>query len=160
MNNIIEYSSKYEKEFREILFELAKYIEELDPLKRNLIQDSYKKIYVDNIFKDVEENNGKIYLYLEDGKVLGAIVGTIEKKSEAKKTYYLGNIGEILELYVNSDSRGRHIGNSLVGKMERYFKLNGCDEVRLSVFAHNTNAIAFYRKMGFNDRNLGMIKEI
>lgn len=160
MNNIIIYEDKYEHKFRELIFKLAQHIENIDPLKRNLIQESYKVIYVDNLFKEVKENNGIIYLYVENDIVLGTIVGIIEEKSESKRTYYLGNIGEILELYVDENARGKHIGDKLVKKMEDYFLNNGCDEVRLTVFAPNVNAIGFYRKVGYSDRNIGMIKEL
>ena len=160
MQNIIEYSDKYEQQFREIIFRLAKHIEQIDPLKRNLIQESYKHLYVDNLFKEINENKGKIYLYIEDNNILGAIVGTIEEKSEFKKTYYLGNIGEILEIFVDEDSRGKYIGKLLYSKMEEYFINNGCDEIRLIVFAPNTDAIGFYKKLGFINRNIEMIKEL
>ena len=38
-------------EFRDILFDLGIYIEKLDPLKRNLIQDAYRTLYVNNVFR-------------------------------------------------------------------------------------------------------------
>lgn len=159
-SNIIEYSAKYEGEFRNIIFTLAKHIEKLDSLKRNLIKDDYKTLYVDNLLKEVEANRGKIFLYIEDGQLLGAVVGIVEKKSAEEKTYYLGNKGEILEIYVDENKRGKHIGSLLIEKMQEHFLNNGCDEVRLTVFASNTDAIDFYKKMGFSNRNIIMLKEL
>lgn len=159
-SNIIEYSANYEGEFRNIIFTLAKHIEKLDSLNRNLIKDEYKTLYVDNLFKEVEENRGKIFLYIEDGQLLGAIVGIIDKKSIEEETYYLGNKGEILEIYVDENKRGKHIGSQLIEKMQEYFLNNGCDEIRLTVFATNTDAIDFYEKMGFSNRNIIMLKEL
>lgn len=157
---IIEYNSKYEEEFRNKIFDLGKYIGSLDLLKKNKILDSYRQIYVDNLFDKVKENNGKIYLCIDNDLVIGTIVGITQKKSEVKKTYHLGNTGEILELYIDQEYRRKNIGNELIKKMETYFKENDCDEIRLSVFASNCNAIDFYHRVGFSNRNIGMIKEI
>jgi len=45
-------------------------------------------------------------------------------------------------------------------KMEAYFKNSGCEYVYLDVFWPNTWAIDFYRKLGYQDRMLTMIKPI
>ena len=44
--------------------------------------------------------------------------------------------------------------------MEKYFKEKGCNSMWISVFAPNENAHNMYKKFGFVDREIGMLKQI
>lgn len=43
-------------------------------------------------------------------------------------------------------------------KMEEYFGENGCDVARVEVFEPNVKTHSFYRKLGYQDRNIDMMK--
>lgn len=67
--------------------------------------------------------------------------------------------GEISELIVSKKVRSKGIGNSLMKKMEEYFKSIDCEYIFIDVFAYNNMAIKFYEKQGYHTRGLIDIKK-
>jgi len=59
-------------------------------------------------------------------------------------------VGRILGIYVNQDYRRNGFGKQLMEKTFLEFRKKGCHKTRLEVFAHNKQAINFYRHLGFN----------
>lgn len=68
--------------------------------------------------------------------------------------------GIVLELIVKDGYREKGIGTSLIGKIEGFFKQNGCSVAGISVFFPNKNAYRLYKKLGYLDREIWMIKNI
>jgi ribosomal protein S18 acetylase RimI-like enzyme len=54
-----------------------------------------------------------------------------------------------LGIAVEAGARGRGIGSALLAEAVRWARSVGVDKVALSVYPHNTGAIALYRKFGF-----------
>ena len=54
-----------------------------------------------------------------------------------------------IALAVARDWRGRGVGTALLETAIAFAREHGCHKLSLSVFAHNTAAIALYRKIGF-----------
>ena len=63
-------------------------------------------------------------------------------------------------MVVNEEHRGKKIGFSLMEKIEDDFRLKGCDTAWVDVFGPNTNAHNFYKKSNYQDRMIGMIKNL
>jgi hypothetical protein len=62
---------------------------------------------------------------------------------------FLGRPGLYLEdLYVQPAHRGRGLGRALLGRLGAFAVERGCGRFEWSVLDWNTNAIAFYEKMG------------
>jgi RimJ/RimL family protein N-acetyltransferase len=58
--------------------------------------------------------------------------------------------GELVQVYVDSNYRGQNIGESLIrGVLDYAFRLDGIEQVQLSVIAGNQTAIKLYEKVGF-----------
>ena len=58
--------------------------------------------------------------------------------------------GEIVQVYVDSKYRGQNIGERLLRLVLEYgFRLDGIEQIQLSVIATNTAAIKLYEKLGF-----------
>jgi len=58
--------------------------------------------------------------------------------------------GEIVQVYVDSKYRGQNIGERLLRLALEYgFRLDGIEQIQLSVIATNTAAIKLYEKLGF-----------
>ena len=74
--------------------------------------------------------------------------------------YKCPRCGEITELVVSKEVRGKGIGKLLMTKMEEYFKSIDCEYISIDVFAYNTKGINFYEKEGYNTRGLIDIKKI
>ena len=111
--------------------------------------------------EEVNKNNGKCYLTVENNKAIGLIMGCIFPYDEYD---YLDNKcpkrGEITELIVTSKIRSKGIGQELINKMEEYFKSVGCEYVIVDVFAYNDIGKNFYNKKDYHARMETMIKKI
>ena len=158
---IIEYEDKYLEDVKDLLVELEEYILTID--KDNLDQlhpDYHDKMALLDL-EEVNNNKGKCYLAIENGKAIGLIMGTIPPYDEYDYLdYKCPPRGEITELIVTSKIRSKGVGQKLMNKMEEYFKSVGCEYVLVDVFAYNNIGIDFYNKNGYHPRMYTDIKKI
>ena len=158
---IIEYEDKYLEDVRDLLVELEEYILTIDEDELDQIHPDYREKMAILDLKEVEDNNGKCFLAIEDDKIVGLIMGIIPPYDEYDYLdYKCPKRGEITELIVTSKTRNSGIGNALIEKMEEYFKSVGCEYIIVDVFAYNKNAIKFYDKKGYHPRMYTNIKKI
>ncbi len=158
---IIEYEEKYLEAVRDLLVELEEYILTIDEDELDQLHPEYREKMAIIDLKDVNENNGKCYLAIEEGKVLGLIMGTIPPFDEYDYLdYKCPKRGVITELVVTSKVRSKGIGQKLMNQMEEYFKLQGCEYSFVDVFAYNKNGIKFYDKQGYHPRMHTDIKKL
>lgn len=158
---IIEYEDKYLEDVRDLLTELEEYIVSIDKDQLDQVHPEYheKMALVD--LDEVNMNNGKCYLAIEDEKAVGLIMGTIPPYDKYDYLdYKCPKRGMITELIVTSKIRSKGVGHALMNKMEEYFKLNNCEYVLVDVFAYNENAINFYDKKGYHTRMHTDIKKL
>ena len=158
---IIEYEDKYLDDVKDLLVELEEYILSIDEDNLDQIHPDYrdKKALLD--LQEVNENNGKCYLAIENDKAIGLIMGIIRKYDENDYLdYKCSKEGEITELIVTNRIRSNGIGQELMNKMEEYFKSVGCEYVLVDVFAYNKKGIDFYDKQGYHSRMYTEIKKI
>lgn len=158
---IIEYSDKYLEDVKDLLVELEEYILSVDKDELDQLHPEYREKMAKLDLQEVEENEGKCYLAIENGKAIGLIMGTIIKYDEFDYLdYKCPKEGEITELIVTSKVRSNGIGQALMNKMEEYFKSLGCEYILVDVFAYNEKGIKFYDKQGFHPRMHVGIKKI
>ena len=158
---IIEYKDKYLEDVRDLLTELEEYIVSIDKDELDQVHLEYheKMALVD--LDEVNKNNGKCYLAIENDRAIGLIMGTIPPYEEYDYLdYKCPKRGIITELIVTSKIRSKGVGQALMDKMEEYFKLNNCEYVLVDVFAYNENAINFYNKKGYHPRMHTDIKKL
>ncbi|XP_037743180.1 thialysine N-epsilon-acetyltransferase [Chelonia mydas] len=68
---------------------------------------------------------------------------------------YSVNTGRIVyleNLYVVSEFRGRGIGKKLLSEMAKVVLARGCTEMKFTVAAWNSQALAWYRQLGAQDK--------
>ena len=157
---IIEYNDKYLNDLKKLLVELQEYIVAIDPYHFNIIKDDYKEKIFTKDMEEVEKNDGKIYLAIANNKVIGLIIGVIRKKEISFDYERLHNMGEVIELIVTKDSREQMVGESLLKKMEEYFKAKNCYTVNIDVFGYNDIGKNFYFKNGYHSRMLCVSKKL
>lgn len=138
---------------------LQDFLIRLDPLKRLQRAQGYGKLYTEDLLKKIAKHDGIIILAQTQEKVVGCAAGIIEKQS---KTDLLDCVptktGRILEIFVSEDCRGQGIGKELMKQMEEYIKQKKCDVIRIEVFEPNKSAHEFYKKRGYSDRIIDLIK--
>ncbi|MBO4465105.1 MAG: GNAT family N-acetyltransferase [Bacteroidales bacterium] len=108
---------------------------------------SQGKKYTDQEILDIFENpDSPVFVYEEDGKVLGYAFCSLEFANSGSlkpvKTLYLD------DLCVDASARGRHIGTKLFEFVKAYAAEQGCYNLTLHVWSCNPSAQAFYEALG------------
>ena len=158
---IIEYTSKYLEDVRDLLTELEEYLVSIDKDDLDRVHPEYHENMALIDLEEIKNNNGKCYLAIENDKVIGLIMGIIVKFDEYDYLdYKCPKEGEITELIVSNKVRGKGIGKALMEKMEEYFKSCDCEYILVDIFAYNDKAINFYNKMNYHPRMYRSIKKL
>lgn len=158
---IIEYEDKYLEDVKDLLTELEEYILSIDEDKLDQLHPDYRDKMALLDLEEVNTNNGKCYLAVDENKAIGLIMGTIPPYDENDYLdYKCPKRGEITELIVTSKTRSKGVGQELMKKMEEYFKSVDCEYVLVDVFAYNKKGISFYDKQGYHSRMYTDIKKL
>lgn len=161
---MIHYRKYQQSDFndlRQLIEELTDYIVSIDPLKRCRRLPAYSGNYTKKTLANVKKNKGSIIFATDKSKIVGAIVGIIEKQTKFDLLEcVLTKGGRILELYVKKEYRKRGIGKKLVQEMEKYFISKKCTVIKVDVFAPNTKAHNFYEQQEYRNRAVDMLKII
>lgn len=158
---IIEYNEKYIEDIKDLLVELEEYIMSIDKDQLDQIHPDYRDKMALLDLEEVNKNNGKCYLAIENDKAVGLIMGVIRNYDKYDYLdYKCPKSGEITELIITNRVRNQGIGNLLMKKMEDYFKSIGCEYVFIDVFAYNKSALKFYEKNSYHSRMVIDVKKI
>ncbi len=93
----------------------------------------------------------------EEECAIGYVFGWIEKRN--KNYWKLTRFGYVGELFVKEEFRGMGVGRALLEKAEKWFAERGITKIFLDVEAENP-AVNFYKKLGYRELELRMVKEI
>lgn len=158
---IIEYQKKYLEDVKDLLVELEEYILTIDKDNLDQLHPEYRDKMAILDLKEVNNNNGKCYLAVENNKVVGLIMGYVRTYDEYDYLdYKCPRSGEVSELIVSKNARSKGIGKQLMQKIEEHLTEVGCEYIFIDVFAYNKNAIKFYEKLGFHTRGLIDVKKL
>lgn len=158
---IIEYEEKYIEDVKDLLVELEEYILTIDEDNLDQLHEDYREKMATLDLKTVNENNGKCFLAIENGKAVGLVMGILIKDEEYDYLdYKCPKRGDITELIVSKKVRNSGIGQLLMDKITEYFKSIGCEYAFVDCFAYNKIAKSFYKKNDFHNRMEVMIKKL
>ena len=158
---IVEYNNKYDEPIKDLLVELQKYLMDIDDWNTQILKTNYREEYFKIDMELVKKQNGKIYLAQEDKDIVGLVVGIINKVDEVDRlTNDCKKTGNVIELIVSKNARGKGIGNQLLEKMEKYFISINCERISIEVFEPNKKALNFYQKNGYIIRDIFVSKDI
>lgn len=161
MITIVEYLEKYDEDVKRLLVQLQKHLVDVDYDNIQVMLDEYKEGYFNLTMDSIAKKDGKMLLALEDGKVIGMIVGIVEESDEEDRLINRKRkTGRILEFVVDKDVRGGGIGKKLISEMEEYLKGINCEYIMIHVLGPNKSALEFYNKNGYNARNLVLMKRV
>lgn len=113
--------------------------------------DLFKEIgqkYTDEELIDMfGDDENPIFVYEEDGKVLGHCFCQTSVREETTAVYACKTL-YIDDLCVHENSRGKHVGKSLYDYVKNYAKENGYYNVTLHAWECNPEAVGFYSHLG------------
>lgn len=156
---IIDYNSKYDEEIKSLFVELQEHIMKIDKEHYNIVGNNYGEEYFSNTMDEIEKYKGKMYLYKEDDKIVGLVVGFINNEEIDTYDFKAPKRGRINDIVVSKKYRSKGYGKALLNAMEEYLKSVGCKDILMGVFAYNDSAIHFYEMNGYHVRMIDMIKK-
>ena len=69
-------------------------------------------------------------------------------------------LGVISDVFVAKSARGMGLGKKLMKKIEDFLIETGADTIWINIVAFNHDAHNFYKKMGYKDREIGLMKRV
>ena len=158
---IIEYDMQYDEQIKDLLVELQNYLIDIDDWHTQVMLPEYREGNFQMDLRKVNNQEGKIYLAIENELIIGLIMGVVEEKNEIDKlTNDCAKTGSVIELIVKNNIRGNGIGKILLDKIENYFKSINCKRVNIEVFGPNKKGLNFYEKNDYIIRDMIVSKRI
>ena len=158
---IVEYNKKYDEQIKDLLVELQNYLIDIDDWHTQVMLPEYREGNFQMDMRKVNNQEGKIYLAMEDDLIVGLIMGVIEEKDEVDRiTNDCAKTGSVIELIVKNSIRGKGIGKYLLEKMEEYFRSINCIRVNIEVFGPNKKGLNFYEKNNYIVRDMIVSKQL
>lgn len=158
---IVEYDPKYDEQIKDLLVELQNYLIDIDDWHTQIMSPQYREKAYEMDMKKVKEQNGKAFVSVENGIVNGVIMGIVNENDEIDKlTNDCAKTGNILELIVKNEDRGKGTGKKLLNKIEEYFKQINCARINIEVFGPNKRGLEFYGKNDYIVRDMIVSKRL
>ncbi len=156
-----EYRDSDRKELFHCIGQLQEHVAILDPLHRiRRLKDFDVDAYITHSFEEMQKHGGVVLIAEDEGKMIGCIIGVIDRVETDNLERYPSINGKIKELIVLPEYRGQNVGNELMQRIEQYFTSKNCDVSTIECFAPNEDAYRFYKKLNYMDRDHILIKSI
>ena len=131
--------------------EELKYSETLLPLEKT------KEKYLEFLKIDLEKQGRAVFIAVEDGRIIGMIMGKSYNTisiSKYKRKGYISN------LYVDKAYRKKGIGEKLIQHTLKWLKKQGVPHATVEIHIKNQAAINLHHKLGFRDYTIKLTKNI
>ena len=92
----------------------------------------------------------------ENDEIIGFIFGKIKEKAHK----VIDKEGYVEEFFVTERMRGNGIGTKLFDRITEEFKIKGCKSLGTDAYVTNTKALVYYKKLGFHERIVQLIRDI
>lgn len=93
-----------------------------------------------------------------DGRLCGFVTFDVARRDYIDSRYVV--FGEIRELYVSAEFRGRGVGAALIDAVEAHFRERGVNSMLVQCATGNKGAIEFYRHGGYESRQVLLYKRL
>lgn len=159
---IREYRQEDRPAFVLLMEELQDHIVAKDTLHLRRRLPAYGEKYTSEELEFIAAHEGVIFVAELEGKVIGCITGTIERHESEKDLleWTAHTTGRIHDLHVSDGFRGSGVGTLLMERIEEFFREHQCDVSRTEVMSDNARAYEFYKRLGYHDRYVDVIKRL
>ena len=149
------------KQFVNLLKDFWYSLCKIDEFHLMQVTDTFENEYYEYMKLIMKKNYGTLVLAYDNGTPIGFALSyvwgvpnylqTIEKKTTRAELY---------DLFVEESYRRRGIGKDMIDFVSDYYKSLGCTHLVIGLLANNINAYNLYKKVGFKDHNLELMKEL
>ena len=131
-------------------------IKEIQTLSAELIAYESEKFNINTVNKYwyLQEPGNKYFENLQEKNFIWVatcekrIVGYISGKINVSDAYNFP-IGNLINIYISPEYRGKGIGTKLIDLFKEYCKENRCNNITVTFYEKNVSAEKFYSKHGF-----------
>jgi len=123
----------------------------LDVLEQLTDVEKDKINYKDFCKRYDEMNNRNINVYVIRSEK--KIIGTASLIIEPKFIHNLGSVAHIEDVVIDINYRGNGLGKKIIDHIVNIARERNCYKIILDCSSNN---VGFYKKCGFNDKNIGM----
>ena len=106
------------------------------------------RLQKDDAFKLVLEN---------EGEIVGYFIGAIVEPEDYRTT---ANVGEGENMFIEPEYRSQGVGTEFMQRFESWCREKGVKRLRHVVSANNTQAAKLYKKLGFEEYDVVLEKDI
>lgn len=99
-----------------------------------------------NLLEVIDKDNIAVLVAELDGELVGFLRGCV---SDNPDIFRIRQAGEIWDVFVREDMRGRGLGRALMEAGEQALRDMGAEDMKFHVALKNPGAIEFYKKMGY-----------
>lgn len=92
-------------------------------------------------------NNEIVYIAIDDDKIIGYLAGSVN----IENSYVTKSLAEVDNMFILEEYRKYGVGSKLMNHFKEYCIKNNIEELKVTAFAKNTDAIEFYKKNGFGE---------
>ena len=147
-----QYTEKDAVGVKQCLLVLQNFVNNLEPQLMAKGEDVYDS-YFEFLVNEVAKKNGKIFVAESNNEIVGFIAFYFTKDEyESSKALYISDL-VVLEKF-----RGLGVGSNLLKFADEHAKQQGTKFVKIGALAKNHNAIDLYRKKGFVDYAVTLLK--
>ena len=147
-----EYSSDQRERLIKYIDSNLKFNVDLDPLKVRQYKPDWAENQIAKIEKILSEKQGNVLFIKLDEQIVGFIYYYIE--DEDKKVIHLS------KLFIEEEYRDKGVGKQAIALFEDWIKAKGYKYATINVFVHNQRALGLYKKLGYADRFIDLIKPL
>jgi ribosomal protein S18 acetylase RimI-like enzyme len=137
-----------------IWLQLARYNHRIDPEGFILAEDAREK-FLKAFETFVRSRNKKALVGEKNGKVIGVLLGSIQRRHPFMRIRYQAYIDEIV---VVEKERNKGVGTKLTENFIEWVRERNVPHIALFVFPENEPALKLYKKFGFETIVLGQRK--
>lgn len=103
-------------------------------------------LYARSLSDRLDDSHTRVFVAEEDGRVVGYVLGVVVDLLPEMFEQEAG--GFLADIFVEDTYRGRGIGTALVDTLVEWFRQKGLRHYEWHVAANNTEALAFWEKVG------------
>ena len=117
-----------------------RYNKQLEPIEK--VKNKYKEYLI----KDLESKHRAVFIALDDGKIIGMIIGRIYRSLHVTGYEKRGSMGN---LYVKKSCRKKGLGVKLMEVLIDWFKSRKVTGLTLAIYQENNISKHLYKGIGF-----------
>lgn len=136
------------------LIELAVHLKEFQQFK---YKSDFSEVYSKRIKKHLLHGKNFILVAESKNEIVGVLVASYKKIYAELEVDKFGYIEEII---ISPDKRGLGTGKKLMEKAGKIFKQNSTDYFYLNNYPKNKINAKIYKKLGFEEFEISMVKKI